>query len=234
MVRDVDGLSAEKTHQVRYLPPLYLRPWFIPALALLVGIPIAVSQGTRMRRRNRLRKRRFNPYVAGAPVLDERLFVGREVLLSRILQGIHNNSILLFGERRIGKTTLQHHLRRRLLALQDPEYEFYPVYIDLQGTPEDRFFRTMAEDVLAEFGPLVNQDGVTPHLSEADGYDDIGSESEADDLSDDWSVPNDGIDMFLVANISDDFVGISPVPGDCDKGDKSDGLLGGEDRKSVV
>ncbi|MFO6451903.1 MULTISPECIES: hypothetical protein [unclassified Aeromicrobium] len=62
----------------------------------------------------------------------------------------------------------------------------------------------------------------------ADGYEDIGSESEADDLSDDWSVPNDGIDMFLVANISDDFVGISPVPGDCGKGGKSDGLVGGE------
>lgn len=65
-------------------------------------------------------------------------------------------------------------------------------------------------------------------LPEADGYEDLGSESEADDLSDDWSVGNDGIDMFLVANISDDFVGISPVPGDCGKGGKSDGLVGGE------
>lgn len=66
-------------------------------------------------------------------------------------------------------------------------------------------------------------------VAQANGYDDLGSESEADDLSDDWSVSNDGVDMFLVANISDtDFVGISPVPGDCDKGDKSDGLIGGE------
>jgi len=66
-------------------------------------------------------------------------------------------------------------------------------------------------------------------VAQANGYDDLGSESEADDLSDDWSVNNDGIDMFLVANISDpDFVGISPVPGDCSKGGKSDGLIGGE------
>lgn len=66
-------------------------------------------------------------------------------------------------------------------------------------------------------------------VADARGYDDLGSESEADDLSDDFSVSNDGIDMFLVANISDpDFVGISPVPGDCSKGGKSDGLIGGE------
>lgn len=66
-------------------------------------------------------------------------------------------------------------------------------------------------------------------VSDADGYHDLGSESEADDLSDDWSVDNNGIDMFLVANISDsDFIGISPVPGDCSKGGKSDGLIGGE------
>lgn len=66
-------------------------------------------------------------------------------------------------------------------------------------------------------------------VADAGGADDLGSESEADDLSDDWSAPGDGIDMFLVANISDpDFIGISPVPGDCSKGGKSDGLIGGE------
>lgn len=65
--------------------------------------------------------------------------------------------------------------------------------------------------------------------SESDGKDDLGSEGEADDLSDDWSVDNDGIDAFVVRNISDsDFVGISPRPGDCDKGGKDDGLIAGE------
>jgi hypothetical protein len=64
--------------------------------------------------------------------------------------------------------------------------------------------------------------------SESNGRDDLGSESEADSLSDEWSVNNDAVDMFIVRNISDDFVGISPVPGDCSKGDKSDGMVGGE------
>ena len=64
---------------------------------------------------------------------------------------------------------------------------------------------------------------------DSNGHDDLGSEGEADDLSDEFSIDNDGIDVFLVRNISDtDFVGISPVPGDCDKGGDDDGLVGGE------
>lgn len=64
---------------------------------------------------------------------------------------------------------------------------------------------------------------------EADGADDLGSEDEADELSDDWSVQNNGVDVFVVRNISDsDFVGISPVGGSCDKSSKDDGLIGGE------
>ncbi len=65
--------------------------------------------------------------------------------------------------------------------------------------------------------------------ADADGADNLGSEDEADELSDDWSVYNNGIDAFVVRNISDDdFVGISPVGGDCDKPSKRDGLVAGE------
>ena len=65
--------------------------------------------------------------------------------------------------------------------------------------------------------------------ADSNGRDDLGSEGEADDLSDEWTVPGTGIDVFVVRNISDpDFIGISPRPGDCDKGGKSDGLIGGE------
>lgn len=64
--------------------------------------------------------------------------------------------------------------------------------------------------------------------ADADGYHIIGSEGEADDLSDDFSMNNNGIDCFVPRSISDDdFIGISPVGGDCDKGGKSDGLIAG-------
>ena len=83
------------------------------------------------------------------------------------------------------------------------------------------------------FAPVGLGVGRVEHFAisaaESGGRDDLGSEGEADDLSDEWSVPNNGLDIFLVRNISDsDFIGISPRPGDCDKGDKDDGLIGGE------
>jgi hypothetical protein len=65
--------------------------------------------------------------------------------------------------------------------------------------------------------------------ADSNGRDDLGSEDEADELSDEWSVPNSGIDVFVVRNISDgDFIGISPIDGSCDKDSKDDGLIGGE------
>jgi hypothetical protein len=66
--------------------------------------------------------------------------------------------------------------------------------------------------------------------ADSNGRDDLGSEDEAEDLTQEWSVPNNGIDVFVVRNISDtDFVGISPVDGPCDKNAKGmNGAIGGE------
>jgi tetratricopeptide (TPR) repeat protein len=152
---DNAGLTTSAEYTVVYAAPFYRSLWFQLTVALL---PIAVLAGVwahRVRRRRQLMKRRFNPYIAGAPVLDTEMFFGREQLIERILQTIHNNSLLLYGERRIGKTSLQHHLRRRLQQLDDPEYEFFPIYVDLQGTPESQFFHTLAEDVFHELESLL-------------------------------------------------------------------------------
>jgi tetratricopeptide (TPR) repeat protein len=160
VVRDSDGLAAEASHRVRYQRPLLRSPWFYSGIGALVPLGLVAGLGLRARRRNRLLKRRFNPYVAGAPVLDSDLFVGRESLISRILDTIHHNSVLIYGERRIGKTSLLHHLKRRLQALEDPRYEFFPVFIDLEGTNQEDFFATIAADVFEE---------LRPHLGEIEG-----------------------------------------------------------------
>ncbi|HEY9832620.1 MAG TPA: zinc-dependent metalloprotease family protein, partial [Stenomitos sp.] len=64
--------------------------------------------------------------------------------------------------------------------------------------------------------------------ADSNGRDDLANEDEAEALRDEWSVPNNGIDVFVVRNISDEFVGISPIGGNCDKNEKDDGLIGGE------
>jgi len=157
---DTAGLASRSEYAVIYERPWFRSPWLGALGASLAGAAIGgATIGRRRRRRSRLR-RRFNPYIAGGPVFDEGLFFGREALLQRILQTIHTNSLLLHGERRIGKTSILHQLRRRLETMEDPEYQFHPVYVDLQGTPEEKFFATLADQVFEALSPtLASADG---------------------------------------------------------------------------
>ena len=157
---DAEDLSSSSEYAVVYLVPFFRSVWFYSALALAVLTLAGATYGRRVQQRQRLLQRRFNPYVAGAPVLDPNMFFGREMLMNQILQTVHNNSLLLYGERRIGKTSLQHQLKRRLERLQDPQYLFFPVYIDLQGTPEEKLFGTLAEEVFHELE--AHLDGLQP------------------------------------------------------------------------
>ena len=167
---DAEDLSASSEYAVVYLRPRLRSPLFLGLMALSLAGLLGVVLARRSRRLARRRQRRFNPYVAGAPVLDEDLFFGRDRLIDRILQTIHNNSLLLYGERRIGKTSIQHHLKKRLLELQDPAYDFFPVYVDLQGTPEDRFFATIAEDVFHQLADQVEMPEQTQFEDEQVDY----------------------------------------------------------------
>lgn len=56
------------------------------------------------------------------------------------------------------------------------------------------------------------------------GYEIIVDNDVARDLFDSWSVPGDGIDVFLVISIVGTAVGISPTPGSCDKDGKDSGV----------
>jgi GAF domain-containing protein len=93
-----------------------------------------------------------NPYIVGQPVRKPDMCFGREPLFKRMLSGLHQNSLLLYGERRIGKTTVLLQLEMRLYAAEDPEYRFRPIYIDLQGIEEPAFFHHIMDEVLRRFG----------------------------------------------------------------------------------
>jgi tetratricopeptide (TPR) repeat protein len=155
MASDDGGMNSGTEYSVLYVRPLLREPWFQVLLLFAAGVAIAVPLWRSRRRRAELRRRKFNPYVAGAPVMNDAMFFGRRQLVDRILQTIHNNSLLLYGERRIGKTSIQHQLKRRLIEIDDPYFEFHPVYIDLQGTPQEQFFSTIARDIAEELAPTL-------------------------------------------------------------------------------
>ena len=150
---DRDGATAEQTFLVTRTLQLWQQPWFIPsAAATSVGL-IGLAYAAQRTRRRRAVRSRFNPYIAGAPVLEDDMFFGRQKLLARILNVLHHNSLMITGERRIGKTTLLHHLRKALEHDEGTEYQFFPVSTDLQGVPESGFFDAVMTDVVEQVRP---------------------------------------------------------------------------------
>lgn len=116
-------------------------------ILLAVGTLILFLFFIKKRRSGIAFRNRFNPYIAGAPVLNDNMFYGRKSLLRQILNTIHNNSIMIFGERRIGKTSFLHQLNSLLPIIEDPYFEFIPALIDLQGVTEEHFFSTIDQEI---------------------------------------------------------------------------------------
>lgn len=70
-----------------------------------------------------------NPYFAGKPVRDARMFFGREDVFDFIRRNIDRNVILINGERRAGKTSLLYQLAEPNAI--SPDHIF--VFIDIMG-----------------------------------------------------------------------------------------------------
>jgi formylglycine-generating enzyme required for sulfatase activity/tetratricopeptide (TPR) repeat protein len=71
-----------------------------------------------------------NPYIVGTPIPSPEYFYGRESLLSFVRDTLNppqQRVVVLYGQRRIGKTSVLYELARRLSV------EFEPVYFDLMG-----------------------------------------------------------------------------------------------------
>ena len=73
----------------------------------------------------------INPYIAGNPVTGKEMFFGRDDIfdfIRRTLTGQHRDQVIvLYGQRRTGKTSILYQLHRHL----DPRY--LCIFIDLHG-----------------------------------------------------------------------------------------------------
>ena len=137
------------------LVPFYLRSefhWGLALLSLILIVIYLLSSNYRIKRL--LTEGRFNPYIAGEPIFDSELFLGRDQVINHVLNILHNNSIMITGERRIGKTSLLIQIKQRLLASDDPKFTFLPVFIDLQGVNQWDFFSSLISDILEQHESL--------------------------------------------------------------------------------
>jgi tetratricopeptide (TPR) repeat protein len=91
----------------------------------------------------------INPYIAGAPVTEKRMFFGREDIFQWIENSIAgqyaDHILVIHGQRRVGKTSVLKQLGNRL-----PK-RYIPVFFDLQGrthTTLDRFLWWLARETV--------------------------------------------------------------------------------------
>lgn len=92
----------------------------------------------------------FNPYIAGPTLLNDRGFFGRTHLMREVKNDLRNpgiNAIVLFGQRRIGKSSFLHKLKRTL----DPAH-YFPIYFELQDMAKIPLGQVLADlaDEIAE------------------------------------------------------------------------------------
>jgi branched-chain amino acid transport system substrate-binding protein len=90
----------------------------------------------------------INPYIAGAPVAEAKMFFGREDVfgwIERSLTGRYVNHILVVhGQRRVGKTSVLKQLPNHLSE------RYIPVFFDLQGrthTTLNRFLWWLSREI---------------------------------------------------------------------------------------
>lgn len=175
-VPKVVGLPGGRTIQADVFYSIVLL-----GLLAIGGMAAAGGVSWRTRHQERARKvtmlghqrqaleRHFNPYISGEPVRQIEMFFGRDDLLRKILNALHQNSIMIHGERRMGKTTLLYQLAQALRAADDPVWVFIPVSTDLEGTPQERFFYLLMEAIwgvlqayLTETPPTLHVTGASP------------------------------------------------------------------------
>lgn len=96
----------------------------------------------------------LNPYIAGNPVGNTPAFVGREDVLRetlRVLASPSQNAITLYGQRRIGKTSILQYLAARL----PEEGNYRAVYFDLMdkaALPLGRVLADLARTIAERLG----------------------------------------------------------------------------------
>ncbi|MDX1978727.1 MAG: tetratricopeptide repeat protein [Bryobacteraceae bacterium] len=97
-----------------------------------------------------------NPYVAGKALGQDKAFVGRQDVIQLVEDELFSpdrNAVVIFGQRRIGKTSILLQLRRRLAPSL-----FLPVYFDLMDRahqPMGQVLHEMAAAISAEIGMPV-------------------------------------------------------------------------------
>lgn len=185
---DVDGNSSEPVMVTIIVPtPLWTTILVYLTLILVPSVigGLAGALGYRRWARYQALRRAVSgyviPYDVGPLITVPDRYIGRRHILDTILGKIPNNSFYIWGEKRIGKTSLLLQLKQRLLQrndMQDVHY-FIPVFRNIQDLPQQQFWYYLVRSITAEL-PITPDGAVFVQSSEVSemGYDDFDAESD--------------------------------------------------------
>jgi hypothetical protein len=98
------------------------------------------------------RDARYNPFSFALPIDDAKRFYGRTRLLAQVIGvGVMGgNNVILSGDPQAGKTSFLRRIEQRLRdqQIKDPQYYYWPIWMDVQGVPPDLFYRLLMESIL--------------------------------------------------------------------------------------
>ncbi len=109
----------------------------------------------------------INPYIAGNPVGNSSAFVGRADILHqvrRVLRHPEENAMVLYGQRRIGKTSVLQALEAKL----SKEGPYYPISVDLQDKASweiSLFLQELANKISETLGQAKPDLGPAPETT---------------------------------------------------------------------
>ena len=119
------------------------------------------------------------PYDVGPLITSPERYIGRQHVINTILGSIDNNSFYVYGEKRIGKTSLLAQLKQRLTqrnTLQEERW-YLPVFRNIQDVPQDQFWHTLirsiADAVAITPASLTVYTETTPEYNDFDAQDDL-------------------------------------------------------------
>ncbi|NIO67758.1 MAG: ATP-binding protein, partial [Anaerolineae bacterium] len=95
----------------------------------------------------------LNPYIIGGPVSGPNFYGRRDIFRSvqDTFSSPHQNVVVLWGQRRMGKTSVLHELSSRLPP------EFHPIYFDLQDKAQQKLNEVLY-DLAREIAGSLNLD----------------------------------------------------------------------------
>ncbi|MEA2062151.1 MAG: hypothetical protein U9P14_00510 [Gemmatimonadota bacterium] len=163
-VLDSKDMVRTAGRTVFFRPPIWREPFFMAGCMLIViiaaGIYYYYKRSLIQYLLNRFRRHPFevivpNPFIVGNPIRSSEMFFGRQDDFSFVKAKVDNEQygslIVLFGERRAGKTSVLYQILGGRLG---PEY--LPIFIDMQAmavNDDSEFHGRVAEISVEALGP---------------------------------------------------------------------------------